>query len=112
MAFWLLHISDEFRNQKNFSYFINQPQLKIKSDLNTQAPEYHSPRKQQLNIDLDFIENYIESPVSTISLPNLPTSPRENINSPISSPRSLPGSPPKKERNIKVYKNKKYNKKK
>ncbi len=101
MAFWLLHISDEFRNQKNFSYFINQPQLKIKSDLNTQAPEYHSPRKQQLNIDLDFIENneYIESPASIVSLPNSPR--EENIN-----------SQPKKERNIKVYKNKKYNKKK
>jgi hypothetical protein len=111
MAFWLCHISDEFKNQKNFSYFNNPFPFKIRSDLNTQAPEYHSPKKT-LNppISLDFMdtvedykENQIQSPRSEIQSPRSEIqSPRSDIQSPQKSPKS-PKSP-----NIKVYHNKKY----
>jgi hypothetical protein len=93
MAFWLCHISDEFKNQKNFSYFNNPFPFKIRSDLNTQAPEYHSPKKS-LNppISFDFMDTVEDL-----------ESPRSEIQSPVKSPVKSPRSP-----NIKVYHNKKY----
>ena len=87
MAFWQVYISDEFKNQHNFSYF-SIPKLKIKTDLNTDAIPYISPREYELPIDLDFM-NYTES---------TQVSPR-----PILGP-SPPASPKKFKRKIKVYK--------
>jgi hypothetical protein len=62
MAFWFANISDEFKNQKNFSYFNTPPHQivfqQLRSDLNTQAPEFHSPMnspRNELSISLDFI---------------------------------------------------------
>jgi hypothetical protein len=98
MGFWYF-ISDEFRNQTNFSYFSTFPPLsKVKSDLNTNAPEYHSPRKQEpaLTISLDFIDSD--------DTPNPSPSPSP---SPVKSPVKSPRSP----KSIKVYRNSKYNKK-
>lgn len=95
MAFWLCHISDEFKNQKNFSYFNNPFPFKIRSDLNTQAPEYHSPKKSlNLPISFDFMDTVedLESPVTH----------------PVKSEIQSPKSPVKSPRSIKVYHNKKY----
>ena len=91
MAFWQIYISDEFKNQRNFSYF-SVPKLKIKTDLNTDAVPYVSPREYELPIDLDFM-NYIESP-KVSPRPTLGASPQV---SPQSSPRKL-------KKKIKVYK--------
>ena len=79
MAFWQIYISDEFKNQRNFSYF-SVPKLKIKTDLNTDAVPYVSPREYELSIDLDFMD-YKVSP-----RPTLGASPQV---SPQSSPRKL-----------------------
>ena len=87
MAFWQIYISDEFKNQRNFSYF-SVPKLKIKTDLNTDAVPYVSPREYELPIDLDFMD-YKVSP-----RPTLGASPQV---SPQSSPRKL-------KKKIKVYK--------
>jgi hypothetical protein len=92
MAFWQVYISDEFKNQQNFSYF-SIPKLKIKTDLNTDAVPYISPREYELPIDLDFMDTVesFESP-----RPVLGASP----------PPSPQASPRKIKRKIKVYKNK------
>jgi hypothetical protein len=100
MAFWQVFISDEFKNQPNFSYF-SIPKLKIKTDLNTDAVPYISPREYDLPIDLDFMD-YIDSPLASPQI-----SPRPVLGaSPQASPRASPQASPRKvvKRKIKVYK--------
>ena len=97
MAFWQVYISDEFKNQRNFSYF-SIPKLKIKTDLNTDAIPYISPREHELPIDLDFMD-YIESPKISPRPILGPSPPPSPLASPLASPRNV-------KRKIKFYKNK------
>ena len=69
MAFWFANVSDEFKNQKNFSYFTHQPVFQqMKSDLNYKAPEFRSPinsplvsPRNELSMSLDLIDQDFHS---------------------------------------------------
>lgn len=104
MAFWFANISNEFKNQKNFSYFNTPPHQivfqQVRSDLNTQAPEFYSPQnspRNELSISLDFIN---EQQDFESNFPNAPgNSPTD---SPVSSPRT------KKKKGTKIVNSKQY----